>query len=228
MFRHPRPPKHSGGSGPGGALPFQCLIDLPHGYEDDRSRRWPLILFLHGISERGVDPEKVRANGLPRLIAEGLKIPFIVASPQCPTSQWWTTQLERLRDFLDALILRHRVDPDRVYLTGLSMGGNGAWELAVDYPDRFAALAPVCGPMSHGPLEKIVKLPTWVFHGEADAVVPLRESQEMVAMLKALGHQDIRLKIYPGVGHDSWTPAYSDPALYEWFLKHRRPPPRAD
>lgn len=223
MFRHPRPPRKFDGRKDGDA-PLKYIIDLPEGYEDDRAKRWPLILFLHGAGERGFDPEKVRRHGPPALVARGGKLPFIVLSPLCPPAEWWSTRLESLNDLLDRVTAAHRVDPERVYLTGLSMGGNGAWELAVDYPDRFAALAPVCGPASHGPLEKILHIPVWAFHGAQDDIVPLNESQEMIAMLKALGHRDARLTIYPDAGHDSWTPTYSNPELYDWFLRHRRKP----
>ncbi|MBM4042568.1 MAG: phospholipase [Planctomycetes bacterium] len=196
------------------------LLYLPPGYERGR-KRWPLLLFLHGAGERGKDPELVKKHGPPRLIAEGHEFPFIVVSPQCPKGQSWSTDV--LHALLDELGGSYRVDTRRVYLTGLSMGGYGTWSLACERPERFAAIAPICGGgnrlLAHG----LKDVPVWAFHGAKDEVVPLAESERMVDAVKGCGGK-AKLTVYPEAGHDSWTPTYASPALYKWLLKHRRPP----
>lgn len=195
------------------------LLYLPDGYADSKEERWPLMLFLHGAGERGDDIEKVKVHGPPKLIAQGKSFPFIVVSPQCPEGEWWSSEV------LDALLRevesRYRVDADRVYVTGLSMGGFGTWNLALAYPDRFAAIAPVCGGGMPLLAPRIKDLPVWVFHGAKDEVVPIQESQRMVEALKRCGG-NVKFTVYPDAGHDSWTDTYDNPALYEWFLRNRR------
>jgi predicted peptidase len=130
-------------------------------------------------------------------------------------------QIAALSALLDNLAARYRVDQDRVYVTGLSMGGFGAWQLAVDYPARFAAIAPVCGKGEPAKAQLIKDLPIWVFHGAKDPVVPVSNSQDMVDALKKCG-SDVKLTIYPEALHDSWTETYNNPELYNWFLQHKR------
>ena len=190
--------------------------------DHDSQAAWPLILFLHGRGERGSDLEQVKLHGLPRRIADGDDFPFVIVAPQCPAGSYWTLELEALNALLDDVLARYRVDPSRVYLTGLSMGGAGTWYMAGRYPERFAAIAPICGSgLRWIAQERLHDVPTWVFHGDADPTVPISESQTMVACLKEAGG-DVRFTIYPGVGHDSWTQTYNNPALYEWFLSHQR------
>lgn len=194
------------------------LLYLPEGYGDE-PKAWPMILFLHGIGERGTDLNLVRGIGLAKRVDQRPDLPFIVVSPQCPKDGFWDPAF--LIGLVDEVIDRYGADPDRVYATGLSMGGYGTWLLAAQYPDRLAAAAPICGggnPFSAG---KLKHLPIWAFHGDADGVVHVSQSQEMVEAVKEHGG-DARLTIYPGVGHDSWTRTYDDPAFYEWFLQHRR------
>jgi predicted peptidase len=196
------------------------LAYLPADYGKDKEKKWPLLLFLHGSGESGSDVEKVKVHGPPKLLAAGQQMPFIVISPQCPNArEGWDP--EALRLLLDEASEKYTVDPDRVYLTGLSMGGYGTWALAAAFPERFAAAAPICGggrPRSAGRLKG---LPMWVFHGAKDATVPLSQSQEMVDALKAAGG-DVRFTIYPEAGHDSWTETYNNPELFTWLLSHKR------
>ncbi len=194
------------------------LLYLPQGYERGR-KRWPLLLFLHGAGERGRDPELVKKHGPPRLIAEGHGLPFIVVSPQCPAGQWWST--DTLSALLDEVMASCRVDERRVYLTGLSMGGYGTWGMACERPERFAAIAPICGGGNRLLAHALKHVPVWAFHGAKDNVVPLAESERMVNAVKACGGK-ARLTVYPEASHDSWTSTYADPALYKWLLKHRR------
>ncbi len=197
------------------------LLYLPPDY--DSQDEWPLILFLHGRGERGSDLEAVAQEGLPKRIAAGDQFPFIVVAPQCPITSYWTEEVEALNALLDSVIAQHKVDSTRVYLTGLSMGGRGTWHLATRYPERFAAIAPICGGggniwMAH---ERLASMPTWIFHGDADPVVPVIESQRMAEWQQEAGNTNVRLTIYPGVDHDSWTRAYNDSELYEWFLSRQ-------
>lgn len=194
------------------------LLYLPAGY-DENEGDWPLLLFLHGAGERGDSLDLAKAHGPPRLVEAGQDLPFIVVSPQAPRDTWWGTDV--LNALLDEVVGNHRVDEDRVYVTGLSMGGFGTWALAAAYPQRFAAIAPVCGGGEPVLACNARNVPTWAFHGALDEVVPLARSEEMVRALEACGG-DVRLTVYPEAGHDSWTETYANPGLYEWLLQHRR------
>ena len=200
------------------------LLSLPAGYGDEPERRWPLILFLHGAGERGDDINRVRTHGIPKVVDAGAEMPFITVSPQCPMGTLWAAQLDALDALLQEIVARHAVDTASVYLTGLSMGGNGTWHFAAAYPDRFAAIAPVCGwgDFFAGFPERVCLLkhvPVWAFHGAQDTVVPLAGSQVLVDKILECGG-DVRLTIYPDAAHDSWTETYDNPELYTWFLSH--------
>ena len=200
------------------------LLFLPRRY--DHRRRWPLILFLHGSGERGDDLGVLKRHGVPRVVEEDPSFPFVAISPQCPSGGRWHLYLKTLGALLDDVAARTAVDPRRIYLTGLSMGGYGTWHLAARYPGRFAAIAPICGGglASLGFPEKaraLCGVPVWAFHGALDTTVPVAETQRLVDELRDAGG-DARLTIYPDAGHDSWTRTYADPALYEWFLSKRR------
>lgn len=199
------------------------LLYIPKEYPESR-KDCPLILFLHGAGERGNDISMVAKHGPSKLVAEEKKeLPFIIASPQCPASGWWSTplQTELLSALLEDLVSRYRIDKERIYVTGLSMGGFGTWALAAAFPERFAAIAPICGGGNPGSAAKIAHLPAWVFHGGKDEVVQVRQSEQMVAALEEAGGNP-RFTVYPEAGHDSWTQTYSNPYLYEWFLMHKR------
>jgi predicted peptidase len=203
------------------------LLFLPKDYDSQSTKRWPMILFLHGIAERGSDPWKVKRHGPPKVAEQMENYPFIVVSPQCPEGQWWSTEV--LETLLDEVIVKYPIDKGRIYLTGLSMGGFGAWSLALEFPERFAAVAPICGGgNAHIPFAYDAKramalrtLPFWVFHGDKDTSINIDESKRMVNALRTFGCE-VRFTVYPGVGHDSWTETYNNPELYEWFLKQAR------
>jgi len=199
------------------------LLYLPEGYGEGEES-WPLILFLHGAGERGDDVRKVTMHGPPKLVStEGRRLPFVIVSPQCPEDAWWTDelQIDTLSGLLDEVVARYRIDEDRIYVTGLSMGGFGTWRLAAAYPDRFAAIAPVCGGGNPNDAARISHLPVWVFHGAKDTVVLVKDSEQMVEALKAAGGE-VKFTVYPEAEHDSWTATYGNPELYAWFLGHRR------
>lgn len=195
------------------------LLALPKDY--DKQEKWPLLLFLHGSGERGTDLNLVKKHGPPKLIAAGKEFPFIVVSPQCPAEmQWEPTELVAL---LDDLAKRYKVDPDRVCVTGLSMGGFGTWRLANYAPERLAAIAPVCGGGEIYWARRIAPIPVWAFHGAKDEPVPLARSQSMIdALVKEKATP--KLTVYAEAGHDSWTETYNNPQFYEWLLDQRRMP----
>jgi len=201
-------------------LSCQYLLFLPAGY-GEKQQRWPTILFLHGAGERGSDLNLVKKHGPPKIVENKKDFPFIVVSPQCPQGQWWPEKVEVLINLLDDIVSRYKVDKERIYLTGLSMGGYGTWTLAAAYPERFAAIAPICGGGQRYAADRLKDVPVWAFHGAKDPLVPLRESEEMVNAIKARGG-DAKLTIYPDAGHDSWTVTYDNQELYDWFLKHRK------
>lgn len=197
---------------------YHYLLSLPAGYEDS-DRRWPLMLFLHGAGESGESLAKVKANGPPKLIAQNERaFPCIVVSPQSPGRGWNPDYLAAL---LDDICATYRVDSERVYLTGLSMGGYGTWMLAAAHPDRFAAIVPICGGGNPADASKLKGLPIWAFHGADDKTVKLENSEKMVDALRAVG-SDVKFTVYPGVGHDSWTETYANPELYDWLFAQKR------
>jgi predicted peptidase len=197
------------------------LLFLPERY-DKADKRWPMILFLHGSGESGRDLNKVKIHGPPKIVETKKDFPFILVSPQCPNSHrgWGPNALNAL---LADIVSHYKVDRERIYLTGLSMGGYGTWALAAAYPHWFAAIAPICGGGDPDDAKCLKGLPIWVFHGAKDKTVPLARSQEMVDALRKVG-ADVRLTVYPAAGHDSWTQTYDNPELYKWLLKHKRKP----
>ncbi|HEA21646.1 MAG TPA: alpha/beta hydrolase [Pricia antarctica] len=184
-------------------------------------KKFPLLLFLHGGGESGDSLVKVRRNGPPKLIARGKKFPFLILAPQNPHKKmWWDTRA--VKQLLDTIVANNNVDPSRIYLTGLSRGGGAAWEMAVQYPETFAAMAVVCG-MTPYPYASWIdkKMPIWVFHGIEDESIPISESDTMVKKLREMGY-DVRFTRYKGVGHDSWIQAYDTETLYDWFVAQKR------
>jgi predicted peptidase len=210
--------------------------------EYSRARRWPVILFLHGSGERGTDGLLQTEVGL----GEGIRRhagrwPAIVVFPQAPPDHRWHGKVAHLAlTTLDHTLQEFSTDADRVYLVGLSAGGNGVWNLAYRYPERFAALVVVCGwvmptaerreailPPDSGPPYPVIagrirSLPTWIWHGDADSVVPVEESRRMAEALRADGAKVTYTEL-PGVGHEAWIPAFDSSELPRWlFAQNRR------
>jgi len=200
---------------------LRYLLYLPKGYGEKKEQKWPLMLFLHGAGERGSNIEIVKKHGPPKLVEQGRDFPFIIVSPQCPSEAWWTEKTDTLMALLDEIESKYAVDSNRVYLTGLSMGGFGSWTLGCRHPERFAAVAPICGGGEWYLAGRLKDVPVWVFHGGKDSTVPLRESEDMVAALRR-ARGDVQFTVYPDANHDSWTETYNNPKLYEWFLSHRK------
>ncbi|CAH0148706.1 hypothetical protein SRABI76_00737 [Microbacterium oxydans] len=200
---------------------LRYLVHLPEDYDADPDRRWPLVLFLHGAGERGADLDRAALHGPPKLADAGHEFPFVLVTPQCAESSQWVAELSTLSGLLDEVVAAHRIDAARISVTGLSMGGYGTWSMAVRYPDRFAAIAPICGGLWLQSAAPIRSLPVWAFHGDADDVVPIAATDDIVTELRSLGG-DVRFTRYPGVGHDSWTETYGNPEFFDWLLSHRR------
>jgi len=191
------------------------LLWLPSDYKKEKNKTFPLLIFLHGSGERGDSLELVKKNGPPSFVENRPDFPFITVSPQCAEGSRWNT--EDLQIMLDQLLAKYSIDRDRIYLTGLSMGGFGTWTWACTYPDQFAAIAPVCGGGDIQFADELKNIPVWAFHGETDPVVPVKRTVEMVEAVNVKGGS-ARMTIYPGVGHDSWVNAYNDEELYTWLL----------
>jgi len=220
---------------------YDYLLALPDAYAAEPARDWPLILFLHGSAFRGSDVSVVGTHGLPRLITGGedltaaermmgahLAAKFAVVAPQCPDYEVWDD--DALLALLDEVGSQLNIDARRVYLTGLSMGGFGAWSVGLRHPQHFAAIVPICGggrmadvtAAARTQRTALQRLGVWAFHGAQDVTVPLEESERMVAALQAAGAREVRLTVYPEAEHDAWSATYANPALYAWLLGHAR------
>lgn len=196
------------------------LVHRPADYDKEKEKKWPVLVFLHGSGERGDNLDLVKVHGPPMLIAKGQDLPFIVVSPQCPTEQFWNPHL--LKRMLDEVVSKNRADESRIYLTGLSMGGYGAWDWAQLEPKRFAAIVPICGGGNRLFARRLRNIPVWVFHGAKDTGVPLVASTEMVDAIKEAGGNP-KLTVYPELEHDCWTVTYDNPELYKWLLEQKLP-----
>ena len=194
---------------------------MPTGYAADRTARWPLLIFLHGSGERGDDLNTVKVHGPPKIADRDPAFPFVLVSPQLPANEDW--DVARLDALLDRTLKTLRIDRSRIYLTGLSLGGHATWRWAAAEPWRFAAIAPVAGRGDIATACALKTMPVWAFHGDRDDTVPPEGSFAMVRAIRACGGAP-RLTIYPDLGHNSWDPAYDDPALYWWLLKQRLGP----
>jgi predicted peptidase len=202
------------------------LLYLPKGYEKG-DKEWPLVLFLHGGGETGADLEKVKVHGPPKLVAAGKEFPFILVSPQTRRFGWDPSTLHAL---LDEVVATHKVDKNRIYVTGMSMGGMGTWALAASKPERFAAIIPICGAGTPADAKKLKDLPIRIYQGGKDPVIRPQTAEAMFKALQDAGAKDVELKIYPEAGHDSWTETYDNPKVYEWLLTQKRaaaPPAKA-
>lgn len=202
-------------------IEMDYLLYLPEDYDGDADEKWPLMLFLHGAGERGDDLGRVKVHGPPKLIEAGKSFPFIVVSPQCAAGSWW--EPVSLTALLDEIEANYNVDPNRIYVTGLSMGGFGTWSLATHTPERFAAIVPICGGGDRfvSPRRIGDQMGVRIFHGAKDNVIPLERSQEVVDGFAGMGIE-VDLTVYPEAGHDSWTETYDNDELYEWLMTNSR------
>ena len=192
---------------------LNCQIWLPEGLEGPL----PAILFLHGSGERGTDESILAFQALPKYLAAGREIPAVVVCPQCPEGYVWDNLIFQLDQIVADAIHDYPVDSSRVSLTGLSMGGFGAWSYAITRPRTFFRLAPICGGGMNWRASALKSIPVWAFHGQADDDVPRVYSEVMVDAVNAKGG-DAVLTQFPGVGHNSWDPAYLETNLIPWLL----------
>jgi predicted peptidase len=219
---------------------YKYQVFVPNNWTPDE--KWPVILFLHGAGKRGADGTRQTEEGLPELLQQTPDFPAVVVMPQCRRRTWWGEPAMEAQtlEALEQSMREHNGDPERIYLTGLSMGGFGTWAFGYKYPEKFAALVPICGgvkdrrfpapdwhPLARVPedpyqetAKKIAHIPVWAFHGDADRSVPVRESRRLVESLKAAGG-NVRYTEYPGVGHRSWDRAYNEKELLPWLLSQR-------
>ncbi|MBR6513888.1 MAG: alpha/beta fold hydrolase [Clostridia bacterium] len=195
---------------------FGYIRYLPKNF--DKNKKYPLVFFLHGAGERGDDLDVLAKHGYMKYHTEdGREYPFIFISPQCPKGKYWGNYVESLHKFLDYIC--DTLPVDKVYLTGISMGGTGTYLMAQAEPSRFAAIAPICGSGIPWYTEVLKDLPCRVYHGARDTSVDPHDSLSMVASINRAGGK-AELTIYPGVYHNCWDIVYSSNELIEWFLKH--------
>ncbi|MBQ8689412.1 MAG: phospholipase [Clostridia bacterium] len=203
---------------------FHYLKYMPNGMKD--GEKYPLLIFMHGAGERGNTDgsqlDLVASHGYFKYIKEGKEYPMIMVAPQCPCNEFWGSYIESLNRFLDYIIDSNPIDTDRIYLTGLSMGGTATWLWAQDgAKNRFAAISPICGEGISWYGARLAAIPVRAFHGDLDEAVSPHESLAMVSRINAYsGTANASLTIFAGVGHNAWDYAYND-ELIEWFLAHR-------
>jgi pimeloyl-ACP methyl ester carboxylesterase len=205
---------------------YPYLTYLPENYESNPDTAWPLILYLHGGSQRGKNLKRLYDSGIPDQIYRGRQFPFIIVAPQCPKHLRWSTDYW-FDNLFEEILRRFRVDTTRVYLTGESLGGAGTWYIAITHPERFAAIAPISGFTSrmayiYQHLENLKDKPVWAFHGEKDRVVPVEETENLIAQLRGI-NPNLRNSIDPDVGHWMHWLVYPGQELYDWFLMHTLP-----
>lgn len=198
---------------------IQYGIYRPEGDAPDKG--FPLIVYLHGAGERGEPFEKVYRHSLPRYIQAGESFPAVILVPQCPGRVVWNNIVFGLKELIDSVIREYRIDPRRVSITGQSMGGFGTWEMGLTYSNFFSCMAPVCGGGMAWRCCNLINTPVWAFHGDADEVVPLSASLEMVDAVNRAGGE-ARLTILHGVGHDGWDFIFHETDLVHWLIGHCR------
>jgi predicted peptidase len=219
----------------GKTLPYRLL--KPDNY--DPKKKYPLVIFLHGAGERGSDNTKQLIHGVGDFCKEANRkeYPCFLIAPQCPDGKKWvevdwsadshkmpkepSESMRLLLELIPQLQKEFSIDDKRIYVTGLSMGGYGTWDLVARRPDLFAAAIPICGGADETTAAKIAKLPIWVFHGDKDGAVKVSRSRNMVEALKKAGG-DPKYTEYKGVGHDSWTQTYADPKVMKWLFSQKK------
>lgn len=218
-----------------GELNYRLL--KPAGY--DASKNYPLVVFFHGAGERGSDNTRQLVHGMGDFASDEIraKYPAFVIAPQCPEGKQWVNvpwgdashslpkepsePMQLTLELIESLEKEFSIDKSRLYVTGLSMGGFGTWDIISRHPERFAAAAPICGGGDAAQAKHIAKLPIWVFHGDSDTAVKTQRSRDMVAALKEAGGEP-KYTEYENTGHNSWTPTYKNPEFYAWLFAQQR------
>lgn len=201
---------------------YNYVLYLPENYDaDDTETKWPVIYFFHGIGEKGSDLNKLLDYGVLDYIGKGASVPAIVIAPQCPgDSHWADTDVEepRLAAFIEENNEKYNIDTNRIYATGLSMGGRCTWKQVLAMPDTFAAAVVVCGRTNTYDFSEILDMPIWMFHGAMDDTVAFQNVNRIVTELFSQEHEYFKLTVYPYLSHDVWTTTYSKAQVYEWML----------
>lgn len=203
--------------------PLKYRVELPRDVGQDPARKWPAILYLHGSGDRGAPVADLAGTAAVRCPRELKPDTFIVIAPRCPLNSWWS--LPAIDDLLAEVLAQYPIDQDRLYLTGVSMGGYAAWQLLAGRPETFAAAVPLCGGGDPAEAGRFNDLPIWVFHGARDDAVEPARSREMVEALRRLNGR-VRYTEYPDLGHNCWEATYSKPELYDWLLQQVRGKPQ--
>lgn len=203
-------------------LGYKYLQTLPEGYDADKTKQWPLLVFLHGAGERGDNLELLKKHGPPKLIAAGKKFEAIVVAPQVASGEFWNPH--GVKSLVDAVKKEYRVDEKRVYLTGISMGGFGTFDTIGAYPEVFAAAIPICGGAGVNVVKfaSIKDMPIWIFHGAKDPAVPVQYSEMASGWFKRVKAPNVKMTIYPDAQHDSWTQTYDNPEVWAWLFQQAR------
>jgi predicted peptidase len=220
--------------GDAGQLPYRIFV--PPGIGEEV----PLVLFLHGAGERGDDNGAQLKHGVADILGwcEKTGNPAVLLVPQCPKEGFWAPLNRETKDLLvdvdpsapqqlvmellETVVETVKVDRDRIYVTGLSMGGYGTWDLLWRHPGRFAAAIPICGGGRTDKAREIKYLPIWVVHGAMDKAIPVSQSRRMVKSLKSAGARSVKYSEYPKAGHDSWSATYANPEVLAWLFAQKR------
>ena len=203
---------------------FGYMVYVPE--KRQAGEKLPLVVFLHGAGERGDDTSRVAVHGPMKRIQNGWRPDFICVAPQCPENCHWTDKTEKLKIFIDLIAEKYGADTNRIYITGLSMGGFGTWAMLSRWSTFFAAAVPVCGGGSPWTAGEFYQVPIWAFHGDADDTVNVSYSRDMVSAVNdhssCPDFAGAKLTEYPGVGHDSWTATYDNDEMWAWLLSHKK------
>lgn len=204
-----------------GSLPYRLM--KPADYKEDGKDVYPLVIFLHGAGERGDNNVKQLVHGVGDFAkAESRKKhPCFLIAPQCPAGKSWVANSDLVLALIDSVSKEFRIDKKRLYLTGLSMGGYGTWELLSRKPDLFAAAVPICGGGDPKKADKLTKIPIWCFHGDKDTAVKVEKSRDMIEAIKKAGGEP-KYTEYKGVAHDSWTQTYRDAKVHDWLFAQKK------
>jgi len=204
------------------SVSYKYLSYKPKDYDTDTLKMWPLIIYLHGGSDRGNDLNKLYSQGIPDQLYRGREFPFVIVAPQCPEHIRFSTE-NWFENFYNEINAKYRIDTNRVYLTGMSLGGSGTWYLATKYPGKFTAIAPMSGFTRHldfinDNIDKLIDIPIWAFHGKIDNVVPYEETEWIIKKLEGK-NKDLKFTFESEVGHWIHWLVYPNQELYDWFLK---------
>jgi len=201
---------------------YNYLLYLPKNYSNE-TKKYPLLIYLHGGSQRGNDLNKLKTYGLPYLVDKGQNFDFIIASPQCPDNKYWSTE-NWFDSLYSDLMMRYRIDTNRIYCTGISIGGYGTYIVAMDFPDKFAAIVPLCGGINDSDTSRVCnlsKIPIWTFHGTADDKISINQTERIASELRKC-NGDIKFTRLQNEGHGIEYLYETKPKIYKWLLKHKK------